>query len=333
MGITVVIAGCFISMSCALATDGEKGRLEVRGKELLFNGKPVMLRGVAVGDPILGRQGRPLSDYTVLARDWHANVVRLAIHPGVWKKQPHEEVMKRLEKEVQAALKEGMFVIIDWHAIGWPDGYYQAGRGDNADMYDSHFALAKDFWSAAAARFGSEGRVLFELWNEPVFQKNEYAPQVGQKWPQFKPLMKELTDLIRKQSKNVIIVTSNRWAHYLKGIRHDLLEGENIAYAWHIYAGHEHNNEKSWADALDDLQMVAPVLVTEWGFQRDTKQHYKGSAEDFGAKFVRDFLDGKQLHSTAWCWHADWGPPMLERDWRTPNEFGKFVLDYLRSNK
>ncbi len=333
MGITVVIAGILLAMSNAWGAEAAKGRLEVRGKELLFEGKPVVLRGVALGDPILGRQGRPLSDFTVLARDWHANVVRLGIHPSVWKTQPHDQVLTRLEKDVHAALKEGMFVIIDWHVIGWPDGYYEAGHGDNADMYDSNFALAKDFWSATAARFGADGRVLFELWNEPVFQKNEYAADVGQKWPQFKPFMKELTDIVRKKSKNVVIVTSNRWAHYLKGIRQDLLKGENIAYAWHIYAGHARNNEKAWADALDDLQTVAPVLVTEWGFQRDSKQHYHGSPEDFGVKFLHDFLDARQLHSTAWCWHPYWGPPMLQRDWRTPNEFGKFVQDYLGAKR
>jgi len=62
--------------------------------------------------------------------------------------------------------------------------------------------------------------------------------------------------------------------------------------------------------------------VTEWGFQPESKEHYKGTAKDFGEPFVKEFLEEKGLHSTAWCWHAYWGPPMLKDDWRTPNEFG-----------
>jgi aryl-phospho-beta-D-glucosidase BglC (GH1 family) len=314
--------------------DGENpSRLQVRDKDLLFNGKPIHLRGVALGDPWMGRKDRPVSDYEFLAKDWKANVVRIGIHPGVWKKEAHDKVLDRLAEDVDAALKNGMFVIIDWHAIGWPDGYYQVNSGGPKDLYDSDFMLAKEFWAAVAKRYGKDGRVLFELWNEPVFQKDEWAPEVGQKWAKFKPFMKELFDIVREHGDNVVIVSSNRWSYWLKGIRKDLLEGKNIAYAWHIYAGHSKNDPKAWADALDDLQTVAPVLVTEWGFQPDSKEHYKGTAKDFGEPFVKDFLEEKELHSTAWCWHPYWGPPMLKDDWRTPNEFGGFVREYLRRER
>ena len=45
-----------------------------------------------------------------------------------------------------------------------------------------------------------------------------------------------------------------------------------------------------------------PVFVTEWGFQPQTREHFRGTAQSFGEKFVRDFLDGRNLNSTAWCW-------------------------------
>jgi hypothetical protein len=311
----------------------QPGRLEVRGKELLYDGKPIRLRGVAVGDPVMGRQGRPTSDYEYLANDWKANVIRIGIHPRVWKREPHTKVLDRLVEDVDAALKNKMFVIIDWHVIGWPDGYFQLPDwGGEKDTYDSSFKLAKDFWTAVAERYGKDGRVMFEFWNEPAFQKQDWDPKVGQKWSEFKPYMKELLDIVRQHGENVVIVSSNRWSYWLKGVRNDLLEGKNVAYAWHIYAGHSKNNPKAWAEALDDLQNVAPVLVTEWGFQPGANAHYRGGPEDFGTPFVRDFLEGKGLHSTAWCWHATWGPPMLKQDWRTPNEFGSFVRSYLQQH-
>ena len=312
----------------------EKSReLEVRGKDLLFEGKPIRLRGVAVGDPVMGRQGRPTSDYDFLAMDWKANVIRIGIHPRIWKMEPHDKVLARLAEDVDDTLKNKMFVIIDWHVIGWPDGYYEIPQwGGDKDIYDSSFKLAKDFWAAIAQRYGKEGRVMFEFWNEPVFQKNEYAPGVGQKWATFKPYMQELLEIVRKHGDNVVIVSSNRWSYWLKGVRKDQLDGKNVAYAWHIYAGHSKNNPKAWAEALDDMQTVAPVLVTEWGFQQGANAHFKGGPEEFGNPFVRDFLEGKGLHSTAWCWHPTWGPPMLKQDWRTPNEFGSFVRAYLREH-
>lgn len=314
-------------MSPAAAT----GRFSVRGKELLFDGKPVRLRGVAVGDPIQSRKGRPASDYETIASDWKANVARIAIHPCYWKSMPHEKVLARLAEDVDAALKAGLFVIIDYHVIGWPDGHYEIPTwGGAKDTYDSNFELALSFWDEVAARWANDGRVMFELWNEAIFSKEDWKPAIGQKWSALKPYHAKMLAKVRRHGDNVVIVSSNHWSYLLKGVKKDLLPGKNIAYSWHVYAGHQKNDAKKWAEALDGLQEVAPVLVTEWGFQRETKNHFKGGPEDFGKPFVNDFLEAKGLHSTAWCWHPWSGPPMLKEDWRTPNEFGRFVKEYLR---
>ena len=198
---------------CHSAEPDKPNSLEVRGKDLLYGGKTIQLRGVALGDPWMGRKDRPASDYELLAKDWKANVIRIGVHPRVWKTEPHDRVLDRLAQDVDAALKNGLFVIIDWHAIGWPDGYYQVSDYGPKDTYDSDFKLAKDFWTATAKRYGKDGRVLFEFWNEPVFQKNDWAADVGQKWSKFKPFMKELLDLVREQGDNVVIVSSNRWSY------------------------------------------------------------------------------------------------------------------------
>jgi hypothetical protein len=306
--------------------------LEVQGNQLLADGKPITLRGVAVGDPILARQGRPLSDYQRIAHDWHANVVRISLHPSVWEKLPHGQVLDTLQSEIGAALANGMYVILDWHTIGWPDGYYEPiekdWTDDPPDLYNSSFALAKDFWDTVSARFGSDGRIVFELWNEPVRSKKE-GDEESPSWDELKPYMTELARVVRTHSNNVLLATGNEWAYDLRGIRENPLGGQNIAYCWHIYAGNDDNDEKEWAQHLDNLQTVAPVIVTEWGFQENTTEDFKGTAKTFGNKFVRDFLEGRHLHSTAWCWHPDWTPVMLETDWKTPTPMGQFVMDYL----
>jgi endoglucanase len=308
------------------------GALQVQGNQLLADGKPITLRGVAVGDPILARQGRPLSDYQRIAQDWHANVVRISVHPSDWETMPHEKVLAAVESEINAALANGMYVILDWHTIGWPNGYYEPIEKDWTDdpptLYDSNFDQAKSFWDAASARFGKDGRIIFELWNEPVRSKKEEDEEIPA-WDDLKPFYAQLLQVVRSHSANVVLATGNEWAYDLRGIRENPLAGENVAYCWHIYASTDDNDEKEWARHLDDLQTVAPVMVTEWGFQEKTDEDFKGSVKSFGAKFVRDFLEGRQLHSTAWCWHPDWTPVMLEADWKTPTSMGRFVMDYL----
>jgi endoglucanase len=285
-----------------------------------------------VGDPILARQGRPLSDYQRIAGDWHANVVRISLHPSVWETVPHAQVLDTLEREINAALANGMYVILDWHTIGWPNGYYEPiekdWTDDPADLYNSSFDLAKSFWDAVSARFGKDGRIIFELWNEPVTAKKEEDEEMPA-WDQLKPFYMELVRIVRTHSANVVLATGNEWAYDLRGIRENPLADTNVAYCWHIYAGTDDNDEKQWAAHLDDLQTVAPVMVTEWGFQEKTDDVFKGTVKSFGAKFVRDFLEGRHLDSTAWCWHPDWTPVMLKADWKTPTSMGRFVMDYL----
>ena len=114
---------------------------------------------MSVGHALLAREGRPLSDYAVIATNCNANVVRIDIHPCVWKHQDHALVLAELERQVQAILAARMFAIIDRHASEWPDGYCEipsASQGDPSDIYDSSFALATDFWTAVVKRFGTD---------------------------------------------------------------------------------------------------------------------------------------------------------------------------------
>jgi hypothetical protein len=326
-----LVAGLALAFSVSPAV-AEPGRLEVKGKDLLFEGKPVRLRGVSVGDPIRDRLGRPAADFKTIAADWKANVVRFGVHPHTWKNFPHDKVLGRLEKDVDAALQEGLFVIINYAVIGWPDGVFEVPGGEPKDLYDSDFKLATSFWEAVAARWGKDGRVVFELWNEAIYSREDWRPEVGTRWKELKPFHAKLLAVVRKHGDNVVLVSGNHWSYLLTGVRKDLLDGKNVAYSWHLYAGQYKNDRAKWAAALDDLHTVAPVVVSEWGFQPDTDKHYRGTADDFGKPFVKEFLEGRGLNSVAWCWHPEVGPPLLKVDWKTPTESGAFVREYLREH-
>jgi hypothetical protein len=303
--------------------------LSVHGREIREGREPVVLRGVNVGDPWSARRERPVSDFQWIADDWKSNAVRIGIHPGTWLAQSRKDVRRVLTRDVTSARKAGLYVILEWHAIGFPDGYTQESKFDK-HAYDSRFALCRDFWESMSEEFGRDAGVLFELWNEPVSQKEDWRPEVGSKWTELKPYWLELIKLIRRRSTNVVIAASNQWSYHIREIPNDRILEENVAYSWHVYAGHGQDNPDEWRRMLNDLDAVAPVLATEWGFERGSKEHYGGTPETFGRLWVSEILDKRQMHNLAWIWHDEWGPAMLESDWRTPTEFGRFVRSYLR---
>jgi hypothetical protein len=217
------------------ARAAESGLLQAQGNRLVYNGKQVRLRGVAVSDPALGRADRPIDDYKVVASSWRANCVRLSIHPTAWKNQ-QARTLRLLERDVSAALARRMSVIIDWHTIGWPDAYYMRpdpSWGSPDDLYDSSWSLVRSFWLAMALRYGREGRIAFELWNEPVFDPDAWNIPPGANWPELKARYEELVGLIRGSAANLVLLGGDRWTYDLRGIRQATVTGSNIGYVWH----------------------------------------------------------------------------------------------------
>jgi hypothetical protein len=224
-----------------------------------------------------------------------------------------------------------MFVIITWQAIGVPDNYIQKPDPSLVDdLYDTDMRLARDFWREVAKAYGHDGRIMFELWNEPVWPKGKDDSYKEAKWLKLKPFWEELTGVVRAYGNNLIIVTSNGWGYNLQGVRSSLLADENTAYAWHLYAGTDGNDPEIWERNLDGLSDLKPVLVTEWGFESAPSDvQYSGTADNYGHLFFDRFIQGKHLHYTAWCWHPVWTPRMLNPDWTTLTAYGAFVKEML----
>ena len=309
-------------------------RLEIAGPEFRLGGTPVRLLGVAVGDPLYIRKGRPASDYPVIAEVWRANTVRISLHPGHWRAD-RDKALRALADDIFAARAAGLFVIIDWHVIGFPGHYVarpESSWGLPDDAYDPDLALAADFWTEMARGFGSDPGVIFELWNEPVLDPKLWT-STGEHWPLLKRTWLPLIRAIRRHSDVVILVSGGRWAHDLKGAARDPIEDDRVAYAWHAYPPEDRNQPGRWFDSLDGIHRVRPVVVTEWGFCRTCPDYIRGTPQDFGVPFTRQVLEPLNLHSTAWCWSAGAAPAMLEADWTATTEYGRFVRSYLESAK
>ena len=283
-----------------------------------------------MGDPVYVRKGMPLSDYEVIFRDWLANTVRISVHPTHWRHN-HSALMAALTADVAAARAAGLYVILDWHAVGFPGGYVMLpdpAWGLPQDAYWSDLPTAAAFWTEMARTFGSDPGIIFELWNEPVVDDRLDA-STGQHWPQLKRAWLTLIESIRSKSDNIILAAGDRFAFDLKGVSRDLIDDPRTAYAWHCYPNMDRDKPSAWANTLDGLSTVKPVVVTEWGFDADDAIFVRGTAEGFGAAFTETALEALKLHSTAWVWSWQSGPRMLNSD-RTETDFGRFVHDYLR---
>lgn len=321
-----VLLTCFFIGFRAQAAAGDV--LSVAGNKFMLNGAPVLLRGVAMGDPhdrIINYKRVSLKDYEAIKNDWRANVVRLSVHPGVFLNDwPRGK--KILEDEAAAARGQGLFVIIDWHVIGQPDGWNKQANVKYY-TYDSDFSAAKRFWQYAAEKFKDDRGVIFELWNEPVNEKNDLS------WSELRPYLTELTELIRSAGgQNVILAPGVNWGYDLRGVKADPLGGENIAYSWHVY-NNNGNVAISREAALGSLNQIYPVFITEWGSNSDKDFGFsvKSGRNVYGyLESVKNLITSLDLSYTAWCWHSAWKPRIFNDGWRSANAYGSLVKDFLK---
>lgn len=305
------------------------GGLRVSGNQILNDqGQAVMLKGVAVADPYIRRtvDGRTAGDYEVI-KEVGANVVRLSVHPGFFKSD-QAKVQFFLEDEVAAARQAGLYVIIVWHVIGAPDGWYKQDTNLGLETYSSDFPLAKEFWQYAADRFKPDQGILFELWNEPVSQDSSKRLDwsvLGQYWV-------ELCNLVRGNGAgNIIIVSGPEYSYDLSEARNYPLWQKNLAYAWHVYPHFQ--RLMPWASALGGMNRNFPVIVTEWGYDDGEGSNYRTNEFlDFPQAFPA-FIAAQGLHFTAWCWHAKWKPRLLSGDhWEYLTPFGETVAALFQRN-
>lgn len=307
-------------------------RIDIVGNKLVRNETIFRLVGVAVGDPVFVRANRTPDDYRIIRDEWHANAVRISLHPCHWRSDPEANFAK-LALDITAARSHGLVVILDWHAIGTPGGYVERPHpswGLPHDAYESDMPLARSFWSEMAQSFARDPGIIFELWNEPVVD-DRLNRSTGKHWPRLKSMWVDLLSVVRKSSDAIVLVAGDRFAHDLVGVAANPIDDPRIGYAWHCYPEMDRQlGVQGWRQSLGGLQQMKPVVVTEWGFCRDCEKHINGTPEDFGTTFVDGLLEHHQLSSTAWIWSANAGPPMLTQAGQ-PTEFGRFVKAYIAS--
>lgn len=230
---------CLCSLMAMAETPVERwGQLQVRGAQLCDqHGQPVVLRGVSLGWHNLWPRFYNRGAVKTLANDWHATVIRAAM--GVKIEDNYLEnpkfALQCMEPVIEAAIHEGVYVIIDWHA------------------HDCYPAEAADFFSKMSAKYGKYPNVIYELYNEPV----------NDSWDTLKSYARRVIAAIRKNDPdNIILMGCPHWDQDIDKVAVSPLTGvTNVMYTLHFYAG---THKDYLRDRLKNaVEGGLPVFVSE----------------------------------------------------------------------
>jgi hypothetical protein len=191
---------------------------------------------------------------------------------------------------VQLLTSAGLYVILDLHWSA-PGSYLAAGQEPMADL--DH---APSFWASVAQTFKNNGRVLFELYNEPdpipynpsypggftAWQNADFACErdgcqtTATQGAQYQTVgMQDLVTTIRQTgAQNVLLVGGIQAAETVTQFLGDSDQPGaylpqdplgNLAVATHIYPGDACATEACWNATIAPVAARYPVVVTEYG--------------------------------------------------------------------
>ncbi|MBC7417182.1 MAG: glycoside hydrolase family 5 protein [Pedobacter sp.] len=247
------------------------GKLHITGKQLLNeHNNAVQLRGMS----LFWSQWQPqYFNYETLEKlknNWHADIVRapMAIENGGYLRNPKRE-KKKIFAVVDAAIKLGIYVIVDWH-----DHHAQ-----------NHQQEAVAFFSALSKKYGNTPNLIYETFNEPL----------DVSWTDvLKPYHVAVIAAIRKNDPdNVIVCGTPTWSQKLLEAAKDRIDAKNIAYTLHFYAGT--HTEKLRGEAQKAINAGLPIFVTEFGTTEAT-----GDGDVYVAS-TNAWLDFANKNSLSWC--------------------------------
>ena len=237
----IIIIICLLCQSGGSVFAGPVSKhkqLKVNGVQLTDSkGNPVVLRGVSYGWHNWWPRFYNASSVAWLAKDWECTVVRAAM--GV---DPDDGYIKNPEWSeklvcdvVDAAIKNDIYVIIDWHS------------------HNIRLEYAKAFFKKMAEKYGRYPNVIYEIFNEPERQS----------WEDVKAYSEEVIKTIREIDKdNIIIVGSPYWDQDVDKAAADPITGySNLMYSLHFYAASHHQYLRDKADAA--LKKGLPLFVSE----------------------------------------------------------------------
>lgn len=271
--VVLVLNSAFVSAQKQPLSPVEKhGALSVKGTHLVnAEGETISLRGMSFGWHVWWPQFWNAETVEWLDKDWNCTVVRAAmgIEPDGGFLSDPEKSKELLCKVVDAAIDQGLYVIIDWH-----DHHASA-----------HTQQAKAFFVEMAQKYGSHPNVIYEIYNEPEREE----------WSSVKAYAEELIKAIRAvDPDNLILVGSPHWDQDIHLVAEDPIQNvSHVMYTLHFYAA----THKQWLRdrATEAIEKGLPLFVSEYGASEATGD---GPLDYEQWKLWTEWME---KHQVSWC--------------------------------
>jgi endoglucanase len=251
----------------------EHGQLRVEQTSLVNEkGNPVALHGMSFGWHNLWPRFYNKKAVHELVTKWNCTVVRasmgIELNDSGYLKRPGESV-RLMKNVIEACIKEGVYVIIDWHD------------------HNIHTAEAKEFFGRMAKQYGHYPNIIYEIFNEPDHET----------WPEVKAYSEEVIKVIRAADPdNIILVGSPKWDQAVDLPAADPIKGyNNLMYTMHFYAG----THKKWLrDRTDEaIKKGLPIFVSECAGMEASGD---GPIDKTEWKAFVDWMNARGLSWVAW---------------------------------
>ena len=313
-----------VSIYGALGTNGGKVVSQKTGAQ-------VMLRGISLD----WSDATGISYYSPLAINWAADnlavdVIRFAMAVQYYDETTNrpvaasyayisspDAVEDRIDRVVAAAIRNDIYVIIDWHSH----------RALNERTY------ASNFFRKMAERYKDVPNIIWEVFNEPV---NDGQGSISS-------YANDIIAGIRQYSPNLALVGTEYFSQLRGGCTG--VTATNTAYVFHFYAySHTYGDFHGRIDQC--INNGNAVFVSEWG---TTKYDGKTNVSTANSSQWTSYMDQKMISNCNWSYrHVGSGDNARESalfdgastlgslsafDNASFSTSGTFVKNYLISNK
>ncbi|KAI1710639.1 cellulase (glycosyl hydrolase family 5) domain-containing protein [Ditylenchus destructor] len=203
---------------------------------------------------------------------WNTNVVRaaMAVDQGGYLTNASAQ-LSNVNAVVQAAINQGIYVIIDWHA------------------HDNYQSQAVQFFGQMAQKYAGVPNVLYETFNEPL-----QVSWTGNLVPYHTAVIKAIRQY---DKKNIIIVGTPTWSQDVDVASQNPITGQtNIMYTLHYYAGTHKQDLRNKAQTA--INNGLPIFVTEYG---TVNADGNGGVDSASTQAWWDFLDQNMISYANWA--------------------------------
>ncbi|KQO21493.1 glycosyl hydrolase family 5 [Flavobacterium sp. Leaf82] len=215
------------------------GQLSVNGTQLADkNNNPIVLRGLSFGWHSMWPRFYNEKAVSWLKKDFNCNVVRAAmgIELGEMAYIKEKQFSKeKIEAVVNGAIKNDIYVIIDWHS------------------HNINLKEATAFFDEVSKKYAKYPNIIYEIFNEPDHES----------WSEVKTYAEQVIKVIRENDPyNIILVGSPHWDQDVDLAAADPIKGfNNIMYTMHFYAA---THGKELRDRTDEaIKNGLPIFVSE----------------------------------------------------------------------